>query len=148
MSSTALERVVRPYSSPSQQTGNVFEVSQVAKDTTTPNVGILKISARTSVRTTDVKGVGYKIVFKNPTVEISRTEQTVTITDPDNPDNKLQTKVPRELAMKDGQTGQVLRQVFAVPTADGTGTIPATSSSDSSGDWAVENTGGVQGTVQ
>lgn len=117
MSSTSLERVIRPFGAMGFNWGNVFETSvntkgSAAKD----NIAILVLKVKTSAKTTDVPGIAAMLVkLKQEHKEVDRQEDTITTTNPDDPTQQLQTKVPKSITVKDVTTGATTTWHLATP---------------------------------
>jgi hypothetical protein len=116
MPNTSLERVVRPYAYAPFSWSAVFETSVIAKGTgQAANIGILVVSARTSVKTTTIKGAQYHINIKGDSSEVSRTEVSLTIQNPDNPDETIKAKALQSVSLRDSNTGQTTTIRYATP---------------------------------
>ncbi len=116
MSSTSLERVVRPYGYMPFNFGNVFETSVIARGAgQAANIGILTVTAKTSARTTEIKGARWRFSMKKDNLEVSRVEQTLNIQNPDNPSESIQTKVLKSVTLRDTGNNDVTTFAFRTP---------------------------------
>ena len=141
MTNLNLERVVRPYGQIPFNWGNVFETSIASKGVGgASNVARLNVTAKTSCRTTEIKGASWKIVFKHSYVETARTAVAVDIPNPDDPSQIVKVKAPKSITLQDSSDGSTHTYHYVTPDpADPlNSTIPA-SGDNTSGDWAVEN---------
>lgn len=123
----SLEGLVRPYGTLPFSWSNVFEVGSSLKTSNAAlNIAHLVVKAKTSVRTTTIKGASWRIKIKSNSefFEVSRNEVQLTITDPDNSDNKLTTAVPASIQIRDTGTGATTTTHYATPNSDGSSTPP------------------------
>jgi hypothetical protein len=131
MTSTTLERVIRPGESVPTPFGSGYYtyIAPHVDNTTISDSVSLTFSAKTSAKTTEIKGIGYQLETKKKNSlykEVSRHEQEVTITNPDDPDQTAKFKVPKDIGLKPANPTDVPQRLyFAHPNADNSRMVPA-----------------------